>query len=62
MVVGSILLRGGGVVGLLTFKGECSTEKKTADIRSPEVGISAFLYSKYNIVILPTLLDIVRAS
>ena len=49
-------------MGLLTFKGECSTKKKTPDIRSPEVDISAFLYSKYNIVILPTLLDIVGAS
>ena len=62
MVVGSILLGGGGVVGLLTFKGECSTKNETPDIRSPEAGISAFLYSKYNIVILPTLLpDIVGA-
>ena len=34
------------MVGLLTFKGECSTKKETPDIRSPEVGISAFLYSK----------------
>ena len=62
MVVGSIFGGGvGGVVGLLTFKGECSTKNETPDIRSPEAGISAFLYSKYNIVILPTLPDIVGA-
>ena len=34
------------MVGLLTFKGECSTKKGTPDIRSPEVDISAFLCSK----------------
>ena len=64
MVVRSILFwgGGGGVVEFLTFKGEFSTKKETPDIISPEVGISAFLYSKYNIVILPTLPDIVGAS
>ena len=41
MVVGSILIflfvgGVGGVVGLLTFKGECSTQKKRLQILDPQ--------------------------
>ena len=62
MVVGSVLWVGvrGEVLewwGCQHSGGSVVQNRESPDLRFPEVGISAFLYSKSNIVILPTLPD-----